>query len=322
MINDLVISQIRQRLEILYQMVDELETSGGGGGGGTTNYNELTNKPRINNVTLSGNRSLDDIGVSQAISDALIPVQTAISGKVDKVAGKGLSTNDFTNTDKANLSTALSKANAAAPQSTTYTKTEVNTALAAKLNIADVDDALSSTSTNPVQNKVIQAPIAQLINTGVKNLLKNTGTTQTIRGVTFTVNDDGTVTVNGTNSSTSAAVFYVNILPAATAASYNDCRLTGCPEGGSTSTYRLAVQLNSGSFTTYASDTGDGATIRNVPSSDCRVGIFVYGGATVNNLVFKPMICTLENYVISPGYTPYAPSNRELYEMILALQST
>jgi len=48
MINDLIISQIRQRLEILYQMVDELET-GGGGGGGTTNYNDLTNKPSINN---------------------------------------------------------------------------------------------------------------------------------------------------------------------------------------------------------------------------------------------------------------------------------
>ena len=77
--------------------------------------------------------------------------------------------------------------------------------------------------------------------------------------------------------------------------------------------------MNSGSYTTYASDTGEGGTIRNVPSSDCRVGIFVYAGATVDNLVFKPMICTLENYVISPGYTPYAPSNRELYEMILAL---
>lgn len=28
--NNLIVSQIRQRLEILYQMVEELETSGGG----------------------------------------------------------------------------------------------------------------------------------------------------------------------------------------------------------------------------------------------------------------------------------------------------
>ena len=41
--------------------------------------------------------------------------------------------------------------------------TAQDAAIAAKLNTADVDDALSSTSTNPVQNKVIQASVAQLI---------------------------------------------------------------------------------------------------------------------------------------------------------------
>lgn len=65
MINDLIISQIRQRLEILYQMVDELEREGGGGGGGgTTNYNDLTNKPSINNQILTGNKSLSDLGAA------------------------------------------------------------------------------------------------------------------------------------------------------------------------------------------------------------------------------------------------------------------
>ena len=33
------------------------------GGGGTGNYNDLSNKPQINNVTLSGNKSLDDLGI-------------------------------------------------------------------------------------------------------------------------------------------------------------------------------------------------------------------------------------------------------------------
>lgn len=35
-----------------------------GGSGGTTNYNELTNKPQINNVELSGNKSLSDLGIT------------------------------------------------------------------------------------------------------------------------------------------------------------------------------------------------------------------------------------------------------------------
>lgn len=38
-----------------------------GGGGGTTNYNMLTHKPSINGVTLSGDKSLDDLGISGAI---------------------------------------------------------------------------------------------------------------------------------------------------------------------------------------------------------------------------------------------------------------
>ena len=39
-------------------------TIGGGGGGGVTSYNQLTDKPQLNNVTLEGNLSSDDIDVS------------------------------------------------------------------------------------------------------------------------------------------------------------------------------------------------------------------------------------------------------------------
>lgn len=35
----------------------------GGGSGGTSNYNALTNKPKINNVELKGNKSLNDLGI-------------------------------------------------------------------------------------------------------------------------------------------------------------------------------------------------------------------------------------------------------------------
>ena len=36
------------------------------GGGGTSNYNDLINKPSINGVTLSGNKSLSDLGAASA----------------------------------------------------------------------------------------------------------------------------------------------------------------------------------------------------------------------------------------------------------------
>ena len=41
----------------------EIPSSGGGGGGGTENYNELENKPQIAGVTLSGNKTLANLGI-------------------------------------------------------------------------------------------------------------------------------------------------------------------------------------------------------------------------------------------------------------------
>lgn len=60
-----------------------IKANSGGGGGGTSNYNDLSNKPQIGGVTLSGNRSASDLGLVAAVD------------------GKGLSTNDYTNADKA-----------------------------------------------------------------------------------------------------------------------------------------------------------------------------------------------------------------------------
>ena len=37
---------------------------GGGGGGGTNNYNDLSNQPRVNGVTLIGNKTSQDLGIS------------------------------------------------------------------------------------------------------------------------------------------------------------------------------------------------------------------------------------------------------------------
>ena len=39
------------------------------GGSGTNNYNDLTNKPQINDVELVGNKSLSDLGIQATISD-------------------------------------------------------------------------------------------------------------------------------------------------------------------------------------------------------------------------------------------------------------
>lgn len=82
----------------------------GGTGTGTSNYTELNNKPKINNVELTGNKSLEDLGIniptktSELSNDSgFLTEHQDISGKVDKVEGKSLSTNDFTTEDKNKL---------------------------------------------------------------------------------------------------------------------------------------------------------------------------------------------------------------------------
>ena len=41
-----------------------LGKNGGSSTGGTTNYLELANKPKINNVELTGNKTLEDLGIN------------------------------------------------------------------------------------------------------------------------------------------------------------------------------------------------------------------------------------------------------------------
>lgn len=145
---NLVLSQVRQRLEILYQIVDELEAQGGGGGqGGTDNYNELSNKPKINNITLSGNKTGEDLGLADyaALADKADKSTTYTKTQVD--AALDAKADKSTTYTKTEVNTALS---AKADKSTTYTKTQVDTALAGKADAAttytktETDSAITS----------------------------------------------------------------------------------------------------------------------------------------------------------------------------------
>ena len=65
------------------QLAKKYTDEHGGGGGGTSNYNDLSNQPQVNGNTLIGNKSASDLGLVAAVD------------------GKGLSTNDYTDADKA-----------------------------------------------------------------------------------------------------------------------------------------------------------------------------------------------------------------------------
>lgn len=117
------------------------------------------------------------------------------------------------------------------------------------------------------------------------NLLENKMTSQTIGGVTFSVSGDGIITANGTATDYTWSA-YVNQSFTLPSGSYV---LSGCPSGGSSTTYRL--QLFSGdpsSPSLTVNDYGSGASFTLTDTTTVSVRILIKG--TVNNIQFAPMI--------------------------------
>lgn len=117
-------------------------------------------KSKLDNIAPNATAVTVDSALSSTSTN---PVQnkvinSALGDKVDKVSGKGLSTNDFTTAEKEKLA-----------------------GITAGATKVTVDSALSSTSTNPVQNKVINTALAGKV------------------GSVATGSANGTISVDGTD---------------------------------------------------------------------------------------------------------------------------
>ncbi len=124
-------------------------------------------------------------------------------------------------------------------------------------------------------------------------------TTKTKNGVTFTDNGDGTITLNGTaTANTQFSLKYYFDVP--TDSAYT---LSGCPAGGSYSTYFLALNYyDNGTATTGLRDLGSGATKTFQKNTRVETYMYIYSGTAFSNLTFKPQ---LELGTTATSYTPY-----------------
>lgn len=91
-----------------------------------------------------------DTAAHKDIRDSVSNLSSTVSNKVDKVSGKALSTNDYTTAEKNKLA-----------------------GIAAGANATVVDSELSSTSTNPVQNKIVNAALAGKASTATTDSLQS-----------------------------------------------------------------------------------------------------------------------------------------------------
>lgn len=302
-----------------------------------------------------------DDGYTKAETDTLL------SGKVDKVGGKGLSTEDYTTAEKSKLSgiaagaevnvqpdwsQADSTADDFIKNKPTIPAAQVNADWNASSGAAQIlnkptlgtaaalnmDTALSGSSVNPVQNKAVKAEtdklgagLAEAIDAGAKNILLignyAPGQTFSNGGRTFTFLTDGGVKITGTATGTG------NV----------DCYLIGSWSGTSTElalggedhTVVLRSSVSLAALQLCVVNRSTGSTVNNIRvgtnDADGEVisfdatAVFLSIGANVTipegGIVVYPMICRKALFDASPDFAQYAPTNRELYEMILALQT-
>lgn len=232
------------------------------------NTNHTHTISNISNLqtTLNGK---SNTGHTHAISD-VTNLQTSLNGKVDKVSGKGLSTNDFTDVLKTKLEsitpTGQLMANWGDISGTLSNQTDLMAAL---------EDAKASGAVN-----LIPYPYGS----SVASLIREQN------GIIYTVNpEDGTVSAKGTASAN--AWFDIISLTKNFKIPAGNYNVSGCPSGGSASTYGIYV-THGESLASYGKDHGDGLNVTvtaQTADEQFRIVLGVLEGNTVD-IVFKPML--------------------------------
>lgn len=196
----------------------------------------------------------------------------------------------------------------------TLTKVDKSMGLSIKEYYGNTVQNGTPTPEAPVEVKTISGDNTFTINSvnyrldlGGKNLLKIVKDSATINGITFIQNEDGSIGVKGT--ATANATFASTVMQPITPSSRYT--ISGCPSGGSNSTYRLLLRVRNSNGTNIftSSETGSSLTI-NVPAEAVQVlgEIIVYSGQTVD-LTFYPQ---LEKGTEATAYSPYVANPIEL----------
>ena len=204
-------------------------------------------------------------GGSADLSDYYTKSQTdgLLVNKIDKVNGMGLSENSFTDAEKTKLSLLEN-----------YDDTEIRSQI--------------------VKNRTT-------LGYQCKNLLKNTAVSGTYNGISYTVNSDGSVTMNGT----ATALSYIFLVRFTFKAGVK-YRLSG---GINRETRMSLINSAGGELTNYM-DNGDGVEISFDEDTEMRIRLRAGDtGNVLNSVTVFPMLRYSE--ITDDTYEPYRPSVEE-----------
>lgn len=149
---------------------------------------------------------------------------------------------------------------------------------------SDFGNTVRLDDVSPVEHEMkvkVSDPSAMLTRCG-KNLVTNLGKSTEGSGIEWTLNEDGTVTANGTAAT--QCVYSFEVVGVKSSLIGKTVTLSGCPEGGGIDKYSVC-QRNYGQF-----DTGNSKTFTITNNNHASWGIRIEKGITVSNLVFKPQL--------------------------------
>lgn len=276
------LSKLKQRLELLYQEVEKLEAEGGGGSGGDS--------------------------YTKAQTDALLAT------KVDKVQGSSLMT-----TAQANkLEGIESGAEVNVQANWNETDTTSDAYILNKPTLPDMTNYYTKSQVDASQ-ATQNTEIGSLADRGAKNIA-DINAEKTAYHATYTVSgQEITITNNGNYARVAIPVH-------AKAGTY---KFT-CGATYSSGSVEIRFSQNADSTGTIAEKITISASgnVSGDITLDTEMDFYIilYTNPTSSSMsnVTKfnnIMICLATDYAVSTAFAPYAPTNRELYEMILALQA-
>lgn len=179
----------------------------------------------------------------------------------------------------------------------------------------DLTDGLAEkvdTTTYTAGQAAQDEEIGVLANAGSKNVVPVTATSDTLAGVEYTVNADGTVEATRVSSSSSSAWFRLNTSVSLKAGTY-------ILSGGKSTAERVLLSPTASLSDAIADSQGSEVSFTLSQDTDNLIyAIRIAYTDSPSNVKFSPMIRRAE--ITDNSFQPYAPTNRELYEMILALQ--
>lgn len=198
--------------------------------------------------------------------------------------------------------------------------------LDAKAEKAELTAAVAELSADQQRQ---DSEIGTVANAGAKNVLKITERSRVHQGVTFTVNNDESVSISG---GTTGSNSFIRLTGTQTSTAYSEQiplpkgkYKISCAGAASSDTFRFAVGYRNTSTesrsTITAQSSNNFEAEFEITTDTGRFDATVLSVSTSQDYsaTVYPMIRRAE--IKDDTFVPYAPSNRELYEMILALQN-